>query len=181
MTGWNSYIQQAKELIGRYESYFEQMEATLVKKSHYIKLLEMNLATLTSRADTMEDQLCHCGDREAPQEIQEDDAWSELSYITQEYYTPPVTMMRMIEAPPAIVPVGDLTGGKGQYTQWVHCELTVGSETINSQCTHWVYCPLPPVPGIPAMRGFLRHHQSQSISKFPATYECSFFLTGFPC
>ena len=23
-----------------------------------------------------------------------------------------------------------LTGGKGQYTQWVHCELIVGSETI---------------------------------------------------
>ena len=22
------------------------------------------------------------------------------------------------------------TGGKGQYTQWVHCELIVGSETI---------------------------------------------------
>ena len=24
----------------------------------------------------------------------------------------------------------ELTGGKGQYTQWVHCELIVGSETI---------------------------------------------------
>ena len=25
---------------------------------------------------------------------------------------------------------GDNTGGEGQYTQWVHCELIVGSETI---------------------------------------------------
>ena len=23
-----------------------------------------------------------------------------------------------------------ITGGEGQYTQWVHCELIVGSETI---------------------------------------------------
>ena len=50
---------------------------------------------------------CHCRDREVPQEVQEDGAQSELLYITQEYYTP-VTTMRMIEGPPAIIPVGDL-------------------------------------------------------------------------
>ena len=37
-----------------------------------------------------------------------DNARSDLSYIMQEYYTPPVTTMRMIKGPPAIVPVGHL-------------------------------------------------------------------------
>ena len=59
----------AKEFIGRYESHFEHMEASLVKKSQYIEMLESNLATLTSRVDVMEAQLCHCGDREIPQEV----------------------------------------------------------------------------------------------------------------
>ena len=30
------------------------------------------------------------------------------------------------------------TGGKGQYTQWVHCELIVGSETICLAHAQWV-------------------------------------------
>ena len=30
------------------------------------------------------------------------------------------------------------TGGKGQYTQWVHCELIVGSETIRPAHTQRV-------------------------------------------
>ena len=30
------------------------------------------------------------------------------------------------------------TGGKGQYTQWVHCELIVGSETIRPVHTQQV-------------------------------------------
>ena len=34
---------KAKELIGRYESCFEHMEASLVEKSQYIKMLETNL------------------------------------------------------------------------------------------------------------------------------------------
>ena len=53
---------KAEELIRRYESRFEPMEMLLVKKSNYIKLLKMNLATLTSRIDMLEDKLCHCGD-----------------------------------------------------------------------------------------------------------------------
>ena len=80
------FQRKAKELIGRYESCFEQMEVTLVEKSHYIELLEMNLATLMLRVNVMEDQLCYCGDREVPPEAPEDNAQSELSYITQEYY-----------------------------------------------------------------------------------------------
>jgi len=31
-----------------------------------------------------------------------------------------------------------LTGGKGQYTQWVHCEFIVGSETIRPAHTQQV-------------------------------------------
>ena len=31
-----------------------------------------------------------------------------------------------------------LTGGKGQYTQWVHCELIVGPETIHPAHTQRV-------------------------------------------
>ena len=102
------FQQKAEELIGRYESQLEQMEVLLVKKSNYIELLETNLTTLMSRVDMMEDRLCHCGDREVPQEVQEDNARSDLSYIMQEYYTPPVTTMRMVKGPPAIVPVGHL-------------------------------------------------------------------------
>ena len=30
------------------------------------------------------------------------------------------------------------TEGEGQYTQWVHCELIVGSETIRPAHTQWV-------------------------------------------
>jgi len=30
------------------------------------------------------------------------------------------------------------TGGEGQYTQWVHCELIVGSETIRLAHIQWV-------------------------------------------
>ena len=30
------------------------------------------------------------------------------------------------------------TGGEGQYTQWVHCELIVGSETIRPAHTQQV-------------------------------------------
>ena len=30
------------------------------------------------------------------------------------------------------------TGGKGQYTQWVHCELIVGSETICPAHIQWI-------------------------------------------
>ena len=30
------------------------------------------------------------------------------------------------------------TGGEGQYTQWVHCELIVGPETIHPAHTQWV-------------------------------------------
>ena len=30
----------------------------------------------------------------------------------------------------SVVDMVEDTGGKGQYTQWVHCELIVGSETI---------------------------------------------------
>ena len=30
------------------------------------------------------------------------------------------------------------TGGEGQYTQWVHCELIVGSETIHPAHTQWI-------------------------------------------
>ena len=110
---------KAKELIGRYKSRFEQMEASLVEKSQYIKLLEINLATLTSRVDAMEDWLCHCGDWEVPQEVPEDDAWSELLYITQEYYTPPVMSMRMIKGPSAIVPIGDLEITRGGFDEEV--------------------------------------------------------------
>ena len=33
----------------------------------------------------------------------------------------------------------DDTGGEGQYTQWVHCELIVGSETIRPAHTQWVH------------------------------------------
>ena len=32
----------------------------------------------------------------------------------------------------------EFTGGKGQYTQWVHCEFIVGSETICLAHTQWV-------------------------------------------
>ena len=31
-----------------------------------------------------------------------------------------------------------VTGGEGQYTQWVHCELIVGFETIRPANTQWV-------------------------------------------
>ena len=57
---------KAEELIRRYKSHFEQMEVTLVEKSHYIELLEINLVTLTLRVDAMEDQLCYCRDQEVP-------------------------------------------------------------------------------------------------------------------
>ena len=93
------------------------MEATLVEKSQYIKLLETNLATLTLRVNAMEDWLCHCRDRKVPQEIQEDNAQLELSYITQEYYTPPVMTMRMIKGPLAIIPVGDLKVTLGGFNE----------------------------------------------------------------
>ena len=76
------FRRKAKELIRRYESRFEQMEVTLVEKSHYIELLETHLVTLTSRVNAMEDQLCYCRDQEVPQEVPEDDVRSELSYIT---------------------------------------------------------------------------------------------------
>ena len=75
--------------------------------------------TLTLRVDAMEDCLCHCGDREVSQEIQEDDARLELSYITQEYDTLPVTMMRMIEGLLAIIPVGDLEVTCGEFDEEV--------------------------------------------------------------
>ena len=34
--------------------------------------------------------------------------------------------------------VSVFTGGERQYTQWVHCELIVGSETIRPAHTQWV-------------------------------------------
>ena len=73
------------------------MEAIIVEKSNYIESLEINLATLMLRVNMMENQLYHCRDREVPQEVPEDDAGLELSYIMQEYYTPPVTMTRIIK------------------------------------------------------------------------------------
>ena len=63
------FCHNAEEFIGRYESRFEHMEASLVEKSQYIEMLESNLATLTSRVNVMEDQLCHCRDWEVPQEV----------------------------------------------------------------------------------------------------------------
>ena len=35
-------------------------------------------------------------------------------------------------------PLVAVTGGKGQYTQWVHCELIVGPETIRPAHTQQV-------------------------------------------
>ena len=35
----------------------------------------------------------------------------------QEYHTPPVMMIRMIEGPPAIVPVGDLKITQGRFDE----------------------------------------------------------------
>ena len=31
------------------------------------------------------------------------------------------------------------------FTSWVRARQIVSEPTMNSQCTHWVYCPLPPV------------------------------------
>ena len=117
------FCRNTEELIGRYKSHFEHMEAALVKKSQYIEMLETNLAILTLRVNTMEDRLCHCGDWEVPQEVQEDDAQSELSYVTQEYHTPPMTTMRIIEGPLAIVPVGDLEVTQGGFDKEVRDAL----------------------------------------------------------
>ena len=108
------------------------MEATLVEKSHYIELLETNLATLTSRVDVMEDQLCHYRDQEVPQEVPEDDAQLELLYVTQEYYTPPVTMMRIIKGPPAIILVGDLEVNLGGFNEEVQ-DSDVESGSVTEQ------------------------------------------------
>ena len=113
------FRRNAEELIGRYKSRFEHIEAALVEKSQYIEMLETNLAILTLRVNTMEDRLCHCRDWEVPQEVQEDDAQLELSYVTQEYHTPPMMTMRMIEGPPAIVPVGDLEVTQGGFDKEV--------------------------------------------------------------
>ena len=33
------------------------------------------------------------------------------------------------------------------FTRWVWAGRIVSEPTINSQCTHWVYCPSPPVNG----------------------------------
>ena len=117
------FCRNTEELIGRYKSHFEHMEAALVEKSQYIEMLETNLAILTLRVNTMEDRLCHCGDWEVPQEVQEDDAQSELSYVTQEYHTPPMTTMRIIEGPLAIVPVGDLEVTQGGFDKEVRDAL----------------------------------------------------------
>jgi len=43
------------------------------------------------------------------------------------------------------------TGGEGQYTQWVHCELIVGSETIrlaHTQRVHGGHCQEFPIPNM---------------------------------
>ena len=40
--------------------------------------------------------------------------------------------------PPSRLPGTSITGGEGQYTQWVHCELIVGSETIHPAHTQGV-------------------------------------------
>ena len=38
------------------------------------------------------------------------------------------------------------------FTRWVRARRIVSEPTINSQCTHWVYCPSPPVSSrVPAI------------------------------
>ena len=40
------------------------------------------------------------------------------------------------------------------FTHWVWARQIVSEPTINSQCTHWVYCPSPPVPMIECEFGY---------------------------
>ena len=47
------------------------------------------------------------------------------------------------------------TGGEGQYTQWVHCELIVGSETICLAHTVEVGCSKPFLVGVASVGIFI--------------------------
>jgi len=147
---------QVEEMAGRHEQRIGDLEKNLEEKEIYINNMECALATLTSRMDAMEDRVCRCNEVQVEEE---EDPLSELSY-EEEYFTPNVRVTRMIEDVPRLVPVGEVevtvgdfddvrdgdvkpdsvasqvaeqvlhTGGEGQYTQWVHYEFIVGSETI---------------------------------------------------
>ena len=46
------------------------------------------------------------------------------------------------------------------FTHWVWAERIVSEPTINSQCTHWVYCPSPPVSSSSESPGSFRSNRS---------------------
>jgi len=51
----------AEELAGTHEQQIERLTQDNVDMAAHIDALEMNLASLISRVDQMEENLCHCG------------------------------------------------------------------------------------------------------------------------
>ena len=51
----------AEELAGTHEQQIERLTRDNVDMAAHIDALEMNLASLISRVDQMEENLCHCG------------------------------------------------------------------------------------------------------------------------
>jgi len=54
----------AEELAGMHEQQIERLTRDNVDMVVHIDALEMNLASLISRVDQMEDRLCRCGEEE---------------------------------------------------------------------------------------------------------------------
>jgi len=58
MGGWH---RSAEELAGRHEQQIKTLVQDNQNLVAHIDVLEMNLASLISRVDQMEDKLCRCG------------------------------------------------------------------------------------------------------------------------
>ena len=95
----------------------------------------------------MESKLCKCGGSRWAESLEDLQRTPGSVSSSLSYATPPVVPVALPEVEvvpespeplPIREPVGitEDTGGKGVFTQWVHCEFIVSSESICSQRTH---------------------------------------------
>jgi len=94
-----------EELAGCHEQQISDLEIDVTNKVVYIKALELNLASLTSRVDMMEGRLCRCDDAQVVEEVEEDNH-SDLSYASQ--YWSPVNAASLLKDVPCLISIGDV-------------------------------------------------------------------------
>jgi len=94
---------KVEELAGHHEQRIADLEVELKNKTSYIKSIEITLAELLLKVDTMEGKLCCCN------EIQ----------VEEEDYHTPMVVAGLIEDIPRLIPIGDVEVTPGGFDEEV--------------------------------------------------------------